>query len=107
MKVGDTIFYTDRFKRGGAGLKETTIEKIGTKYIYLKATKDEKFDSSSLRHITPNLVCYTLYKTKEQYQAEIEEEILRECIYKKVHSFGHKISLDQLRRINAILNEPK
>ena len=97
LRVGQTIYYTGRFVNG---LQEGTIEKIGTKYIYIKERKRSKYDKNTLAEITEGGVGGRIYLNSNEYH----EEILYNKLTLKFRTYNwNNLNLEQLKAIDKIV----
>lgn len=105
--------YREISHRGGGlptEIKEVTISKIGKKYFYLEDDYRQKgVNIQTLKYDDPVYTqsSFQLYRTRE----EIEERHERDQLYRKVQKhFSHfsntKLSLEQLKAIDNIINNP-
>lgn len=120
FKVGQTVYVriTGNEARGKDKdklLQEYVVSKVGRKYVYAKPSNGSQWEvcfekngnGTGLRQKTEYCVDYILYSSKQ----EIEDEQERLKLWNKISSvFGYlsvddSVSLDQLQRINAILEE--
>lgn len=87
--------------------KETVITKIGRKYFEVDAARDVRFDIETLRDTRDANYKYLLYLTLQEILDEREQAQLQDKIGKAFSWMSIKRhSLDQLRRINQIIEEP-
>lgn len=123
FKVGQTVWVklTGNASRGKSGndlIEEWEVVTVGKKYIYAKRKgfgfcHIEKFEkreygySEKIVQKTDYCVDYILYPSKKELEEEIEREELSGEISSIFRSFARKesFSLDQLRRIKAIISE--
>lgn len=120
FRVGQKVFVriTGNAARGKDKdklIEEWVVSKVGKKYVYAKPSKDSRWEvcfeksesNMAMQQKTEYCVDYILYASKQ----EIEDEQEQFKLWKKISSiFGYlsvdySISLDKLRRINAILEE--
>ena len=104
MKVGQTVWV-----RGGfppRDIEADVISKIGNKYFYLVGQGDRKFDLKSLRSVTDSNYPYQVHLSLDEYRETIEMTELGGKLRKAFSGWAQlPYTLDQLRRINAILEE--
>jgi hypothetical protein len=97
---------------GNKEIKEQTILKIGRKYFLVGAegqTNERwmtKFSIEDLREVSDYSPDYELYFSKQEILDEEESNDIVRDIRLKFGSYGKiNLTLDQLRRIKAIINE--
>lgn len=113
MKIGDKVFLspTGNNCRRGSETKEMYIQKIGGKYLWIWDGKNNynpiQFHKETFRQVTEYSPGWELYFELQEILDVEERSRLSESIYKHLgrYTISNKYSLDQLRRINAILEE--
>lgn len=108
VKAGDTLYYEDRNKE----IVSCTVTKVGRKYFYVSGNfdiTDLNFSLESLKHQDPHYRnSKQLYLTEGAISDKYEDAALRTKIRQRFEYFiGNDITLDQLRAIDNILNQPK
>lgn len=110
LSVGDKAFfvYDDSRKNPTiGGGQEATIDKIGTKMVYLDGAFDPVYISNF--STKSNWECQwgsgQLYADKQHYEETLNIKRMRKEVEDKVRSASFDISLDQISRILAILEE--
>jgi hypothetical protein len=107
--VGMTVYYKPLFTRNGddTELKETKITKVGKKYIEIEGQGrcTGRFHKDSLTEDSGEYIPqYKLYLTKEQYEIEVETNLIRKelvgCF--QWHS-KIELSIEKLREILSIV----
>jgi len=85
---------------------ETTVEKIGNKYFYLKERPKSKFSINEMRDITEYCSNYQVYLTMQEIRDEEEKADLENKIKEIIKPYGSlKLSLNKLRKIWETINE--
>jgi hypothetical protein len=99
MQVGDKVW----IKQDRGELYESTILKIGSKYIH---TKHGKFAKNTLIEIKDWGIPAKMYLNKETYEKQLQESKLSEEL-SKIFSWKNikDIPLDKLIKIKSILEE--
>lgn len=113
IKVGTTVYLKPGYNtsRRNIGVIETTIVKVGRKYIEVEegngVRRGIKFDiTNGLKQVTNYTPEWILYFSKEEIEEEQEYNKLIEICRKNFDRWeGKEFTLDQLRRIKAILEE--
>lgn len=121
FKVGQTVWIelTGNASRGKSGndlIEEWEVVTVGKKYIHAKRkgfgfpVKFEKREYGYSEKIVQKTDCcvdYILYVSKTELEEELERRTLIDEISIEFRSYGRKdkFSLDQLRRIKAIISE--
>ena len=114
MKVGQKVYLEPssvKINRGAPPIVEGTIIRIGRKYYTVRTEHDihseYKFDIESLEQRSEYSPDYLFYFDKQELLDEKEIDLLRRKLSRFFEWSGqHKnLTLDQLRRINAILEE--
>lgn len=114
MKVGDTVYVipigpnNTRYIKDSIlnHIKEGVVEKIGNKYFYLKGWSREKFSIEDMMNVTEYCKDWKVYINKQKIYDKVEYSELLSNIKSKFDLWSNtKFTLDQLRRINAILKE--
>jgi hypothetical protein len=111
MKVGQVVYV----KRVGNAARrrdekdlvtEETIEKVGNKYFYLKGYYRYKFSIEEKRDISEYSSNFIVYESMKEIEEETEYFTKVENIRKIFERYGRcSLSLDQIRRINNIIQE--
>lgn len=107
IKVGQNVYV--RPMHGKEEIIEAIVTKIGVKYFDVKVCNniDIKFNLSDLREKHTGYGCgynYVFYFSKQEYFDELEKRRLYNEVYKEI-KYSTEYTLDQLRRIKAILEE--
>lgn len=94
----------------GKYISERKVKSVGRKYVKIESNWDERFsetDDSNNFLVSSNTwgAQDRLFASIEDYNDYKEQEELKRKLLCDVHSWTQKLSLDQLRRINAIINE--
>ncbi len=106
MKKGDAVWLVERNWQGREREgRLATIASIGSKWITLADYNGGKFAVDTL-HLHDSFYA-RIYATKEEHDLEVEHSALMDkCRGVFAYATGRgKLSLDQLRRIAAILKE--
>ena len=109
--VGEALFAVWVNSRGlEKECKEVVVTKVGRKYFYVSdLVWEPKFHIETWRENDNfGIGTWKLYETKQAYLDEVEADRIYQTI--KSNCFGSwnnkiKLSLDQLRRIQQIINE--
>jgi len=108
MKVGQNIFIKTQgnaARYGGSEIIETTVTKLGRKYFEVDALPRTKFEIETMRE-TDYSTDYIAYESKVVIEEELEKIALETEIRKAFDRYGKTpYTVDQLRRINAVLRE--
>jgi len=112
-QIGQRVFLKpvgDAARRGNTVIKEYIVSKVGRKYFEAWDGSWKysaiKFHIEGLRQVTDYSVDYELYFDMQEIIDERECEVLIDDLRKVIGNYGPpKLSLDQLRRINAIIKE--
>jgi hypothetical protein len=113
MNVGDKVFLK-AVGNNARGRKEVLIEeyqivKIGRKYFEVSKENSSwtiKFHIDGKRQVTDYTPDWSLYFSKQEILDEQEVSKLTGSIKKVFDTYGKvNLTLDQLRRINEIINE--
>lgn len=116
-KVGDTLYRlnigNNASKWSPPVLHPVTVTKVGRKYFTV--VKQDQYRTESEHHIddwrqntSDFMVGYYLYATEQEYLDEKEYAALEAKLKQIGRDYGRcTLTLDQLRRIDAILSEPK
>ena len=103
-KVGQILYMPNN-----GVLQETTVIKVGRKYFYCDPGRygsEDKFHLETWRRVGSFNVA--LYASRQTYEEDQEaDSIFRELSGIFSYSRGDKFSLDQLKRIEAIIEEEK
>jgi len=87
-------------------ISEFTVSKVGRKYFWLEEMPRTKFEIENLSEVTEYAPDWELYFTKQEILDEQEFNDLVMNIRLKFDRSGRvDLTLDQLRRINAIIEE--
>lgn len=110
IKVGQDIWYRVYGRRmGGDGLlHKSTVSKVGKKYFEIADLYGERFFIDSLTNDGKGYSssCQA-YLSEQDRLDEVEVASLSQFLRNKVGQYGlAPFSLDQLRRIKAIIEEP-
>ena len=89
---------------------ERKVKSIGRKYVKIESNWDEKFEECDERNnflVSSNSwgAHDRLFASRKDIDDYMEQEELKRQLCCEVHSWTQNLSLDQLRRINAIINE--
>lgn len=109
--VGETLFLVHDRQRAGKHTSLATVSKVGRKYFYLDngVHGELAFHLDTWRYVTDyNKNEYIVYETEQAYLDEVELETLK-WRFKRTFDWADRqsVTLDQARRIQAILDEPK
>lgn len=112
MQVGDRVYLKPvnnqaRYIKNDIlnHIKEAEVEKIGKKYFYLKGYS-MKFGVTEMIDISNYCANYQVYTSLQEIKDEEEFDNLVSKIKSKFTTYGTiKLTLDQLRRIQAIIEE--
>lgn len=111
FKVGQIVYGKPGVNesRRNKEILEGTIEKVGNKYIDVKfGYREFKYYIEDLKQKTEYTTDFYLYLNKQEIQDEEESSLLTKDIKRKFDGWGKiDLSLDQLRRIKAIIDENK
>jgi len=105
MKKGDTVWLVEKNHQGHTtGGNPAKIATCGPKWITLVSDQGRRFDRESMRS---EYGSGWIYETREQYEESVEKSrLMDKCRGVFSYATGRdKLSLDQLRRIVAILKE--
>lgn len=89
---------------------ERKVNSVGRKYVKIESNWDERFsetDESNNFLVSSNTwgAQDRLFASREDIDDYKEQEELKRKLLRDVHSWTQKLSLDQLRRIQAIIDE--
>lgn len=102
MKVGDIVYLGETDRKG---IEEDKIKKIGIKYIELENSRS-KFIIDGLIENSKYGIVRKIYLSKQELEDIQELNFIAKYIRKLFIGHGTpSFTLDQLRRINNILNE--
>jgi hypothetical protein len=108
LKVGQTIYLTDRFNRSGIDrLLPVQVESVGRKYFTVKELPQTRFFIESITHDARNYSPrYTVYMSEQEYHDRIKLSGIsgRVCEF-----FRHSptLSLPQWEAVENIINNSK
>jgi hypothetical protein len=115
MQVGDKVFVAltgnrarniTSFEHFLERVREDEVVKIGSKYFYLGNCRENKFSIQTLKAIDNVCSNYRVYLSMQDIYDEHEFNELHNLIRKFFDVYnGLPLSLDQLRRIKAIIDE--
>ena len=120
FKVGQTVYVRitgneARGKNKDELIQKWVVSKIGKKYVYAKPSNDSWQEvcfgkdeyTGKFNQKTNYCVDYILYLNRQEIEDENEQSELWKKIADVFRRYGinYKVSLEQLRRINAILKE--
>ena len=109
MEVGQNIFIKtvgNCARNVGSKIIDTTITKVGRKYFEVEALPRTKFKIETMREVTNYSVNYIAYESLVAIEEEMESIALNNEIRNAFNGYGKPIyTLDQLRRIKAVLRE--
>lgn len=107
--VGETLYLVwvgDR--RYGRGNREVTVTKVGRKYFEVSGECCQFFISTWMENYQYGSADWKVWESKESYEEYRELETLNYTFKSFFDGWGKpKITLDQARRIKAILDENK
>ena len=101
FKKGQTVYMVSRHY--SERNREVIIEKIGRKYITIYPYR---FTLSGIGYDDIYTPEFDLYESKAAYELAVEEMKYRRSISMALDGLKHKLTLDQIQRIEKILNEP-
>jgi hypothetical protein len=107
--VGMTVYYKSLFTINGddTELKETKITKVGKKYIEIesKGRCTGRFHKDSLIEDSGKYIPqYKLYLTKEQYEIEVETNLIRKELIGCFQGYSKiELTIEKLREILSIV----
>lgn len=104
MQVGQTVWVTGGFGSRSEGATADVISKIGNKYFYLTGNPS-KFDLRTLLSVGDSNYPYRVWLTIEEYKDSLELKELTAKLRSEFQRYSYPFTLDQLRRINAIIEE--
>lgn len=106
--IGDELFLVHNVRPHVQQTYKVTVTKVGRKYFYVELYGWEyPFKLDTWRYHTDfDRWQYVLYENQQDYLDEVELENLKDS-FRKAFAFGSnkKITLNQARRIGAILEE--
>jgi len=107
-KVGEKIFLRDLYVRTG-GLREVTVSKVGRSYFTLEELTRERFHIDTWKQDTERAPRFILYGREQDYLDKVEAQETYRRISATFGIYGRVklLTLDQLRRIEQIVNESK
>jgi len=102
--VGQKVWISGDVRHDKEGIYETTVSKIGRKYVYTgEEYRSKKFDAKTLREVSVYTSYRRLYLSKRDYYDDLE----RDANWKKLRNyFGEwapKLSLGATRQILGII----
>ena len=103
--VGQTV-YLNPYGRGNREVQEGIISKIGKKYFEIEGFHRDRFFIDTMRHDggkTGYGCSWTVHLSKQEILDEAEQNQLREELRKAFAWDGKKFTLEQLRKIKAII----
>ena len=106
LEIGQKVYLKPMGWRSTNELEEDYVAKIGSKYFYLINHQFYKFSLEKMTNDNHN-PDYKVYASAQEIEDEKEFEILLSEIRKFFDWSGDykKLSLDQLKRIKAIISE--
>lgn len=102
FKVGQTVYLVSRHRKERN--RQAKIKKIGRKYITIGSLR---FTLDGIGYDSIYTPEFTLWVSESAYELALEERRYRNSIPSAVDSLKYKLTLDQLNRIEKIINEPK
>ena len=113
LKVGQKVFVM-RIGNAARGLKEPKITEeiisvVGNKYFKLEGFRRERFNIETMLNDGKGYISnYAVYLTMQEIQDENEYcDLQKKMMTYFDHYSSYKPTLDQLRRINSIVEENK
>jgi hypothetical protein len=111
LTVGQTVYlnpfgHGGRHGHGGRQVQKGTISKIGKKYFEIEGFYRDRFFIDTMRHDgekTGYGCSWKVHISKQEILDEAEEGQLREELRKAFAWDGKKFTLEQLRKIKAII----
>lgn len=114
IKVGQTVYVLpvnyrcsrDVYNKSvKSQIQEVTVSKVGRVYFYLEKYCWLKFNLKTLQDMYPNT--YQVYLSKEDLLKDVERQDLSLKILNDLSKLNQlkKMSLDQLKRIESIIEE--
>lgn len=113
-KVGQTLYSLNVGNAAGRGreqiLTPVIVTKVGRKYFTVERLMSDwkrptEFRLAGWREETDCMASQRLYETEQEWEDEKEASSLNDAIGKVFRQFGKTgLALDQLRKINAIIN---
>ena len=107
VKVGESVYLAHRDNRDHYRNGTRVIEKIGRKYLFLKAENYYKFDIESGRNCGDYAGSCMLYSSHEAYDRAVLEEKIIYGVRNYFRSSYSELTYDQAIRIRVILDEGK
>ena len=107
-KQGDTLYLDVTAFSRDPKIKPVTVSKVGRRYFYINDDV-EPYDIHDLKYTNSVNSDYNLqlYRTEQEIHDMHQRIYLRGMVYHEVMQNRHLLTLDQLQRINNILNENK
>lgn len=110
--VGQKVWLAGVVRHVHKGLKEQVVVKVGRKYFevgdHMNDSRTIKFHLDTLRQVIDSSPWYALYFNEQDYHDEQERYRLQSEIRRAFDHFRSlDFTLDQLRRIHAIIREGK
>jgi hypothetical protein len=109
LSVGQKVYLkpiNNAARGGNKEILEAEIVKVGRKYFELNRGLIKKYSMENLEQVTEYTPDYKLYFSKQDILDEYETNSLYSEIESKFGAWAKKdLTLDQLRRIKAIINE--
>lgn len=113
LTTGDKVYLMpvgDNYRRGNKESQEGTIQKLGRKYIHVAhdgSRRAIKFDRERRREVTECSPEWELYFSRQALSDELERQEIVPALRDAFGSYGRlsNFTLDQLRRIKAIVDE--
>ena len=107
--VGQVLWVVERAWRGKTCGYNCSVSKVGRKYFTVKSDPEHISSGARFHNDTWNEDCntnypLTLYENEQEYSEKIEKDKLESEM--RYFFTYNKISLDQLRRIKKIIDEP-
>ena len=105
LKVGQTVLVIGNQRHTKSELRESEIIKVGSKYFTLD--NREQFELETLTHKTIYMPSYKIYLDIKDYDEMIERNQIESQVRAVFGNYGKvKLTLDTLRKIQLLLNEP-
>ena len=106
IQVGQTIWLRRASTHGTREPIEAVVETVGKKYFTLVDRPREKYDLETLKQVVDSNYKNVVYLSLQTILDEDEFAKLSDEVRKPFQYYGNpKLTLDQLRRIKAILDE--
>lgn len=109
MEIGQKIFLktqNNKARYTGSQIIDTEVTKVGRKYFWVEELPRTKFSKESMEEVTDYCASYKAYVSRVAIEEELEKTALEQKIRTAIGNFGRtRITLYQLRRIDAVLSE--